>query len=95
MWLWLEELAATENLDMEALQKIVTDYLYTGRPPLSKEIGETMKERPTLLLFRKKVKRIIDRIIDLVEQFEDGVGDAPTTTYEGGDLMGMAADDGE
>lgn len=70
-----------------------------GRPPLSDAIGATIVKRPKLLAYRRKVKRITEQVVLLVEQFEDGVGEssaAKVIPYNATPLdIGMAADGGE
>lgn len=92
-----DKLCEAENLEFAALKLVVEEYVYTGRPPLPKVVGETMKVRPRLIVYHRKVKRIIEQIILLVEQFEDGVGEseAKVVSYDTRPLdMGMAADGG-
>ena len=77
---WTEEkhkavqaLSAAEGLDMDGLQKVIGDYLFTEKTPLRDEIIDIMNTRPGLKERRAITERIIDKIKAFVETFIDGV----------------------
>ncbi len=68
-----EKLAGDENLNTEKLDKIISDYLFTGKSPLRDEIVEMMKTRPGLRDRAKTATRILDKIFSFIETFLTGV----------------------
>ena len=77
---WTEEkykavqaLSAAEGLDIDGLQKVIGDYLFTEKTPLRDEIIDIMNTRPGLKERRAITERIIDKIKAFVETFIDGV----------------------
>ena len=77
---WTEEkhkavqaLSAAEGLDMDGLQKVIGDYLFTEKTPLRDEIIDIMNTRPGLKERRAITERIIDKIKAFIETFIDGV----------------------
>ncbi|WP_460948608.1 type I restriction endonuclease subunit R [Spirosoma daeguense] len=65
----LDQLSEEEKLDKEGLQKIISDYLFTERPPLNDEVVSILTEKPKLLQRKSIVERIKDKILEFVEKF--------------------------
>ena len=70
----LEQLCTEEQLNPEQLSKLLEDYLFSGRTPLSESVVAAMLVKPKLLERKTIVERIKERIMDLVATFEDGLG---------------------
>lgn len=70
----LEQLCSEEQLHPEQLSKLLEDYLFSGRTPLSESVVAAMQVKPKLLERKSIVERIKERILDLVATFEDGLG---------------------
>lgn len=70
----LEQLCIEEQLNPEQLSKLLEDYLFSGRTPLSESVVAAMQVKPKLLERKSIVERIKERILDLVTTFEDGLG---------------------
>lgn len=70
----LEQLCIEEQLNPEQLSKLMEDYLFSGRTPLSESVVAAMQVKPKLLERKSIVERIKERILDLVATFEDGLG---------------------
>jgi type I restriction enzyme, R subunit len=70
----LEQLCIEEQLNPEQLSKLLEDYLFSGRTPLSESVVAAMLVKPKLLERKSIVERIKERILDLVATFEDGLG---------------------
>lgn len=68
---FLEELAASESIDREKLEKLVQDYFYTSRLPHSDEIVNAMTQKPKLLERKKIVQRIRDKLQHFISVFEE------------------------
>lgn len=71
----LDELSAQEGLDSEALNKIIDDYLFTGRTPLRDTIVDALKIKPKILERKTIIERITDKILSFVTTYEDNMGD--------------------
>jgi type I restriction enzyme R subunit len=69
----IEELSKTEGLDLDGLQKVIGDYLFTQKEPMRDDVVEILKERPKLKERSTISERIISKIKDFVETFIDGV----------------------
>ncbi len=77
---WTEEkhkavqaLSEAEGLDIDGLQKVIGDYLFTEKTPLRDELIDIMNTRPGLKERRAITERVIDKIKAFVETFIDGV----------------------
>lgn len=66
-------LAQEENLNEEGLEKVIGDYIFTEKVPLSDDVIKIMNERPKLKERKSVASRIIDKIKGFVETFLDGV----------------------
>ncbi|MDF1817522.1 MAG: type I restriction endonuclease subunit R [Immundisolibacteraceae bacterium] len=69
----IEELSASEGLALEALQKVIGDYLFTDKPPMRDDVINIMEKRPSLKQRASVAERIILKIRSFVETFIDGV----------------------
>lgn len=63
-----------ENLSAERTEKLIEDYLFAEREPLRDEVLELIEgEKPSLLQRKKLGDRILNRIVDFVETFINGM----------------------
>jgi type I restriction enzyme, R subunit len=69
----VQELSNIEGLDIEGLQKVIGDYLFTEKTPQRDDVVAIMKERPGLKERGTISERIIEKIKAFVETFIDGV----------------------
>lgn len=69
----IAELSATEGLDLEGLQKVIGDYLFTEKSPMRDEVIGILEKRPSLKERSSISERIIGKIKAFVETFIDGV----------------------
>lgn len=69
----LEKLSLEEDLDVEKLQKIIGDYLFTEKIPLKDDVVDMIKKRPALKDRRTTSVRITDKILSFVETFINGI----------------------
>ena len=65
----VRELNSEENLDIEKLEGVISDYLYTGKMPLSDDIIALMNKKPSLKERINSAERIATKIKDYVETF--------------------------
>jgi type I restriction enzyme, R subunit len=69
----IEELSKTEGLDLDGLQKVIGNYLFTEKEPMRDDVVGILKERPKLKERSTISERIIGKIKGFVETFIDGV----------------------
>ena len=67
----LKELTEKYNLDPEKVKKLIDDYFYTGRFPVSGEIKKALRYNPKLLEWIKLKKKIKEEIQKFIELFEE------------------------
>jgi type I restriction enzyme R subunit len=68
------ELVVEESLSADKTEKLIEDYLFAERPPLTSEVLELLSGEKPSLLHRKKIgERILKRIMDFVETFINGM----------------------
>ena len=60
-------------MDLEGLQKVIGDYLFTEKTPQRDDVVAIMRERPKLKERGTITERIIEKIKAFVETFIDGV----------------------
>jgi type I restriction enzyme R subunit len=68
------QLSEEEKLNPKKLEKIVGDYLFTEKPPLTNDVLNALEYRPGLKDKKNVAKRIIERILDFVDTFVSGMG---------------------
>lgn len=71
----LNRICEEENLNKDKLFKIIDTYLFTGRKPLNETVVEAMNVKPKLLERRKKIPRIIEKILNFIQTFDEGMGE--------------------
>jgi type I restriction enzyme, R subunit len=68
------QLVTEENLSAEKTEKLIEDYLFAEREPLRDEVLELIEgEKPSLLQRKKLGDRILQRILDFVDTFINGM----------------------
>ncbi len=72
-FLAIENLSKEENLDVEKLQEVIGNYLFTEKKPLRDEIIGMMNTRPSLKERKTVAERVTDKIIGFVETFINGI----------------------
>lgn len=70
----LQDLVKTENLSDKKTEKLIENYLFTEREPLRKEILDLRIDgRPSVLKSKEVGDRILNRILDFVDTFVNGI----------------------
>ena len=69
----IEVLSESEGLEIDGLQKVIGDYLFTEKPPMRDEVIGIMSEVPRLKERSTISERVITKIKNFVETFIDGV----------------------
>lgn len=68
-----EQICKEEGLMTEQLQRLVDDYLYSGRKPRGDDIVHTLATPPKILERRSIVQRVTDKLNRFIETFIEGV----------------------
>lgn len=69
-----DKMVQEESLSSERTEKLIEDYLFAERTPMRDEVLELIEgEKPSLLQRKKSGDRILQRIMDFVETFIDGM----------------------
>ncbi len=69
----VQTLSEEEGLDAAGLQKLIGDYLYTEKLPLTKEVVPILNQPPKLKDRKTVTGRIVERIKAFVQMFVEGV----------------------
>ncbi|EPA00011.1 Type I restriction-modification system, restriction subunit R [Indibacter alkaliphilus LW1] len=72
----LHELSEEENLDDQALEKVIGDFIYTEKEPLRDDIIGLLKDKPALKERKTIAERIKSKILGFVETFINGISEA-------------------
>ncbi|MCB9344368.1 MAG: type I restriction endonuclease subunit R [Lewinellaceae bacterium] len=70
----LAALCSEEKLIPEKLQTVIDNYLFSGRTPLRESVVATLEVKPKLLERKSIVERVIAKILEFVDTFDDGMG---------------------
>ncbi|EMI55090.1 type I restriction endonuclease subunit R [Rhodopirellula sallentina] len=70
-----EELCKSEGLVPDAILKVLDQYHFTGRMPLRDDIVASMTAKPKILERKKVTERIIGKLLDFIQTFEDSIGE--------------------
>lgn len=68
-----EVMCEEEGLIPEKLHGVIGDYLYTERTPIRDDVVALMKEKPKIRERKSVVERVIEKILNFVNTFIDGI----------------------
>jgi len=68
-----EVMCVEEGLMNDQLQKLINDYLFSGRKPRRNELAATLKEKPKILERDSVITKINKRLNNFIETFIEGV----------------------
>lgn len=71
----IKYLCETENLNVEAVNQMIADYKFSGKEPLRETVLSACNEKPKLLERKKIFKRIVSALLDIIDKFDDTLGD--------------------
>ncbi len=69
------ELCESEQLDPACILRVLDQYNFTGRVPLRDEIVACMKIKPKILERKTVTERVIAKLLEFIQTFEDSVGE--------------------
>jgi type I restriction enzyme R subunit len=68
-----ESMCVEEGLMNDQLQKLINDYLFTGRKPRRNELAATLKEKPKILERDSIITKISKKLNNFIDTFVEGV----------------------
>ena len=69
----IQKLSSEEGLEIEGLEKVIGDYLFTEKPPMRDDVIGILEQRPKLRERGTIAERVIGKIKEFVETFIDGI----------------------
>jgi len=69
----LERISQEEGVVGERVEKLIEDYIFTGRKPRKTELANTLVKQPGILQRNSILKRISDKLDKFIEIFVEGV----------------------
>lgn len=70
----LSALCREERLDPSSLNRLIDAYQFSGRRPLAHAVSDAMTIQPRILERRELLTRVTQRIVSVVETFDEGIG---------------------
>jgi type I restriction enzyme, R subunit len=69
------QLCQEENLKAENVQQMIADYKFSGKEPLRETVLSACNEKPKLLERKKVFDRVVTKLLDIVNKFDDAIGE--------------------
>ena len=63
------------GLKDQEFQALVSQMMFSGKQPLADDVMQALKEKPSILQRRKKVETVLEGVNELVEIFDENVGE--------------------
>ena len=64
-----------ENLNKEAVNQMIDNYKFSGKEPLRETVLSACNEKPKLLDRKKIFKRVVSKLLDITNKFDDALGE--------------------
>lgn len=71
----IRQLCADENLNEDAVNQMIASYKFTGKEPLRDTVINACNEKPKLRERKKIANRVVTRLLDIIQKFDDDLGD--------------------
>ena len=71
----IQQLCQEENLKVEVVQQMIADYKFSGKEPLRETVLSACNEKPKLLDRKKVFDRVVSKLLDIVNKFDDAIGE--------------------
>lgn len=71
----IQKLCLEENLKVEAVNQMIADYKFSGKEPLREIVLNACNEKPKLLERKKIFARVVSKLLDIVNKFDDALGE--------------------
>jgi type I restriction enzyme, R subunit len=71
----VRQLCRSENLNESAVNQMIANYKFSGKEPLRETVLSACNEKPKLLERKKIFKRIVSQLLDIINKFDDALGE--------------------
>jgi type I restriction enzyme R subunit len=71
----IQQLCVEENLRIEAVNQMIADYKFSGKEPSCETVMNACHEKPKLLDRKKIFARIVSKLLDIINKFDDAIGE--------------------
>ncbi|MBD2577082.1 type I restriction endonuclease subunit R [Oscillatoria sp. FACHB-1406] len=71
----IQHLCQEENLKIDIVQQMIADYKFSGKEPLRETVLSACNEKPKLLDRKKVFDRVVSKLLDIVNKFDDAIGE--------------------
>lgn len=71
----IRQLCTDENLNEDAVNQMIANYRFSGKEPLRETVLSACNEKPKLLERKKIFKRVVTRLLDIIQKFDDDLGE--------------------
>jgi len=89
------QMCKQEGVVPSKLDKIIRDYLFSGKEPLKDDIIKSLEAKPGILERKTIGERVLGKIIGFVDTYVHGVPRTPVVYHISDAALPLAADDGE
>ena len=70
----LDALSQQERIDRAAIERLLSDYQFSGKEPLREEVFAALENKPKLVDRKTVFERIVGKLMEIVRVFEDDMG---------------------
>lgn len=77
----IKQLCIEENLNEEIVNQMISDYHFTGKEPLRETVLNACHQKPKTLERKKIYDRVVHKLINLIQKFDDNLGDIEPEEY--------------
>ncbi|RUR80746.1 hypothetical protein DSM107007_39150 [Nostoc sp. PCC 7120 = FACHB-418] len=71
----IEQLCLEENLQVTTVNQMIADYKFSGKEPLRETMLSACNEKPKLLERKKIFGRVVAKLLDIINKFDDALGE--------------------
>ncbi|MEO1800109.1 MAG: type I restriction endonuclease subunit R, partial [Cyanobacteria bacterium J06629_2] len=71
----IRDLCRSENLSESAVNQMIANYKFSGKKPLRETVLSACNEKPKLLERKKIFKRVVSQLLDIINKFDDALGE--------------------
>lgn len=71
----IQQLCIEENLKVTVVNQMIADYKFSGKEPLRETVLSACNEKPKLLDRKKIFARVVSKLLDIINKFDDALGE--------------------
>ena len=71
----IRQLCLEENLKEEAVKQMIANYTFSGKEPSREIVLSACREKPKLLERKAIFKRVVSQLLDIINKFDDALGE--------------------